>query len=93
MMVRPLAKKRTSDAHIPNESACFLCAPESTLVYHRDSPIFAMAGIGPVVDGFSVIAHERHVLSMADIPENETNLWLVKISYAAVTLAIQPSAG
>lgn len=53
------------------EDGCFLCAPEDALIYWREKHVFAMAGLGPVVEGYSVVAHEGHIPSMADVPQTD----------------------
>lgn len=50
-------------------SECFLCQPESDLVYHGVAEGFALCGLGPVVDGYSVVATREHIRSTADLTD------------------------
>ena len=45
---------------------CFLCGPDSDLVYCSKPMGFAMCGLGPIVRGYSLIATHRHIRSCAD---------------------------
>jgi diadenosine tetraphosphate (Ap4A) HIT family hydrolase len=49
-------------------SNCFLCAPPRDLVFYECAEFFVLAGLGPVVEGYSVIGAKEHVRSMADMP-------------------------
>ena len=49
---------------------CFLCAPPSDLVFRESEHFIALAGLGPVVDGYCVVAAKAHTRSMADIPRS-----------------------
>jgi hypothetical protein len=46
---------------------CFLCDPDESLVYHREGRFFAMLGLGPLTEGYSVIGTIEHVPSMLDL--------------------------
>lgn len=50
---------------------CFLCKPDPALVYSRCEVGFALCGLGPLVDGYSVVGSVGHYRSVADIPEDE----------------------
>ena len=45
---------------------CFLCAPDASLVYAGDSSVFVLCGLGPIVEGYSVVGTRVHVRSCAD---------------------------
>jgi len=45
---------------------CFLCEPDQALVYAEAPLSFALCGLGPIVDGYSVVATRDHTLSCAD---------------------------
>jgi diadenosine tetraphosphate (Ap4A) HIT family hydrolase len=47
---------------------CFLCSPSAELVFLESENFYALAGLGPVVDGYCVVAAKSHVKSMADVP-------------------------
>jgi hypothetical protein len=51
-----------------DEQNCFLCDPSRDLVFFTCDDFFALAGLGPVVDGYSVLAARPHLKSMADMP-------------------------
>ena len=50
---------------------CFLCDPDGVLVYRRSTTAFALCGLGPIVDGYSIVATRRHVRSAADAAAGE----------------------
>jgi hypothetical protein len=50
---------------------CFLCRPESSLIYDRGGFGFALCGLGPLVAGYSVIGTTNHVPSAADLGADE----------------------
>jgi diadenosine tetraphosphate (Ap4A) HIT family hydrolase len=52
------------------DSNCFLCDPPSDLVFRETEHFIALAGLGPVVDGYCVVAAKAHTRSMADIPRS-----------------------
>jgi len=45
---------------------CFLCCPDERLIYHQDGDGIALCGLGPIVDGYSVVATREHIRSAAD---------------------------
>jgi len=47
---------------------CFLCALPVDLVIFKDKNFVWLAGLGPLVDGYSLLAVRQHIRSMADIP-------------------------
>ena len=49
---------------------CFLCAPINQFVYAESQNFFAMLGLGPLVEGYSLLAAKAHVPSMIDLPIN-----------------------
>jgi hypothetical protein len=56
---------REDDARV---TRCFLCDPEPALVYAESDRFFAMLGLGPITEGYSLIAARAHVPSMLDLP-------------------------
>src|SRR5712692_1420988 len=50
---------------------CFLCNPETGLVYWNDRTNIALCGLGPIVKGYSVVAPRSHVRSAADAAAGE----------------------
>lgn len=59
-----------------NEEArgCFLCAPDPELIFVRDANTFALAGLGPVVPYYSLVASTAHVPSASDGQSEGINL-------------------
>lgn len=51
-----------------HQGDCFLCNPSHDLVFLDNQGFVALAGLGPIVEGYSLIAAKAHVTSMADIP-------------------------
>lgn len=49
-----------------HRKGCFLCGPDSSLVYHAGSCGVALCGLGPLVPGYSVVATRNHIRSAAD---------------------------
>jgi diadenosine tetraphosphate (Ap4A) HIT family hydrolase len=50
------------------DGRCFLCLPPSDLLFLDSQNFYALAGLGPVVDGYCLMAAKPHVKSMADLP-------------------------
>ncbi|CAN5449029.1 hypothetical protein BH10ACT3_BH10ACT3_00140 [soil metagenome] len=48
---------------------CFLCTPKVEWVWANGEHYYAMAALGPVVEGMSIVASRAHARSMFDIPE------------------------
>lgn len=46
---------------------CFLCSPDQRLIYEMGGDFFAMLGIGPIVEGYSIIATKDHIPSTMDL--------------------------
>jgi diadenosine tetraphosphate (Ap4A) HIT family hydrolase len=51
---------------------CFLCAPEHELIYLTDQVGLALCGLGPLLEGYSVVATTEHVRSAADNEEKKS---------------------
>lgn len=51
--------------------SCFLCKPDQRLIYEEDSNLYAMLGLGPIVEGYSLLATKDHVPSMLDLTMQE----------------------
>ncbi len=49
--------------------SCFLCSPNSNLVYQSNDLFFAMLAYGPIVEGYSLIATREHIPSMMDLDQ------------------------
>lgn len=47
--------------------ACFLCTPNQDWVYATSKNFFAMLGLGPIVEGYSLIGTKEHIPSMLDL--------------------------
>ena len=54
--------KRTFMSH-----SCFLCSPNQSWLYEQDDEFFAMLGLGPIVEGYSLLASKAHAPSMLDL--------------------------
>jgi hypothetical protein len=54
-----------------NDRGCFLCNPDSEVVYYRDKTSIALCGLGPLVKGYSLVAARNHVHSAADAALDE----------------------
>jgi hypothetical protein len=50
------------------DGCCFLCEPAPDLVYAESENFFAMLGLGPISEGYSLIAARTHAPSMLDLP-------------------------
>jgi hypothetical protein len=48
------------------DDTCFLCEPSQELVFAEDENSVALCGLGPLVEGYSVVATKSHVASAAD---------------------------
>jgi hypothetical protein len=52
---------------------CFLCTPERRWVYAQTEDFYAMLGLGPIVEGYSLIGTVAHVPSMFDLSEGDVD--------------------
>jgi diadenosine tetraphosphate (Ap4A) HIT family hydrolase len=59
---------RAHDDSDASASACFLCALPGDLVIFEDEDFVCLAGLGPLVEGYCLVATRPHVKSMADLP-------------------------
>jgi hypothetical protein len=50
------------------QEPCFLCDPNHAWVYETSDHFIAMLGLGPIGEGYSLIAARDHVPSMLDLP-------------------------
>jgi diadenosine tetraphosphate (Ap4A) HIT family hydrolase len=48
-------------------AGCFLCLPDPSLIFDESDHFFVMLGLGPIVEGYSIIAAKDHVSSMLDL--------------------------
>jgi hypothetical protein len=54
--------------------SCFLCSPSSQLIYAQNDSFYVMLGIGPIMEGFSIIGSKSHLPSMFDIDIKEAEI-------------------
>ncbi len=47
--------------------SCFLCNPNKHLIFAERVPFFAILGVGPIIEGYSIIATTSHIHSMLDL--------------------------
>jgi len=52
------------------EPECFLCNPSKDLVFARSESFYAMAGLGPIVEGYTILSAREHWRSFFDVPES-----------------------
>ena len=57
-------------AHELQRKDCFLCRPASALLIDVAETAFAIAGLGPIVDGYSVVATVDHIRSLGNERED-----------------------
>jgi hypothetical protein len=55
------------------EQQCFLCNPTKQFIYAENQDFFAMLGLGPLIEGYSLLATKAHVYSMIDLPVNKAH--------------------
>lgn len=53
-----------------SQPACFLCDPDPALIYAASSNFVALLGLGPIVEGYSLIATKAHTMSMFDLADD-----------------------
>ena len=53
---------------------CFLCEPNEEWIYMREEKFFAMLGLGPLVEGYSLLATTEHTPSMLDLTQTDAEL-------------------
>lgn len=56
---------------INDNDGCFLCNPSTDLLYLSSPQFYAMLGIGPVVEGYTIISTKDHIRSMFDMPSDK----------------------
>jgi len=49
---------------------CFLCNQNVKLTYYDDINFYAMLGIGPIIEGYSLIVTKKHIPSMLDLSDD-----------------------
>jgi len=52
-------------------TTCFLCHPDPALVYDSSESFLALLGLGPLVEGYSLIASRAHIPSMFDLSDSQ----------------------
>jgi diadenosine tetraphosphate (Ap4A) HIT family hydrolase len=52
---------------VEQTARCFLCVPNEDWIWARSEHFFAIAALGPVVEGMSIVASKAHVPSMFDL--------------------------
>jgi hypothetical protein len=72
-----------------DKDGCFLCSPESGLVYASNRSGFALCGLGPIVPGYSLVATHTHVRSAADVEAGEVDHFVEFASLTRKNLAGQ----
>ena len=55
---------------------CFLCSPDKRLVFAESKHFYAMLGLGPIMEGYSILASRAHTPSYFDLPRDLTNDYL-----------------
>jgi len=63
-----------NDTHL-SERSCFLCEPLRDWIYCGNEQFLCMAGLGPLMDGYSVLASREHLHSMIDMPAEPVNAY------------------
>ena len=58
-----------AETHGPRASRCFLCDPEPELTWLSSRNFRAVLGLGPIGEGFSLIATREHLPSMLDLEQ------------------------
>jgi hypothetical protein len=67
--------EETGTAALPaSPDTCFLCSPTSTLVVAEGQFTRTIAGLGPIVDNYCLIASNQHARSFADLQTNEPSV-------------------
>lgn len=56
---------------INDKGECFLCNPDTDLLYLSSTQFQAMLGIGPVVEGYTILSTKNHIRSMFDMPSDQ----------------------
>src|SRR5688572_19457953 len=52
--------------------SCFLCRPDENWVYSSDDKFFVMLVLGPLMEGYSILATKEHIPSMMDLSIEDT---------------------
>lgn len=62
---------------------CFLCHPSSKLLVAIDTYAFALSGLGPLSDGYTIIATTDHLIDLKSCPPEHVN------SFVNLTLKVR----
>ena len=68
---------------------CFLCFPDQSLVFDSGKDGLALSGLGPLVDGYSVVATLQHADSLADLETTIVRRYLDYTEYLRKAFASQ----
>jgi hypothetical protein len=52
-----------------NRKDCFLCSPNTNLIYEEIDNAFLMAGLGSIVAGYSIVATREHIRYLSELSE------------------------
>ncbi len=52
------------------DNDCFLCTPDTQLLFSESESFYAMLGLGPIVEGYSILASKLHIPSFFDLPDH-----------------------
>lgn len=70
-----MTESRTDLAAEAMRQDCFLCRPKATLLVDVGPVGYALAGLGPLADGYTVVATHDHVQGLAAVPDGTRRLY------------------
>jgi diadenosine tetraphosphate (Ap4A) HIT family hydrolase len=54
---------------------CFFCDPDRERVLYESEHFYTLLGLGPIVEGYTLLVSKRHIRSMFDLPDEIRNLY------------------
>jgi diadenosine tetraphosphate (Ap4A) HIT family hydrolase len=51
-----------------NTHSCFFCDPDRSRVLYDSKHFYAILGLGPIIEGYVLLAAKQHIRSMLDLP-------------------------
>ena len=58
------------EQNIEMQGDCFFCNPDETRIIMKSENFYAILGLGPVVEGYTIIASKLHYKSTLDLPDD-----------------------
>src|SRR5439155_9683234 len=62
-----------------NVQTCFFCArPEEDRILYESKHFYVLLGLGPIVEGYSILVAKQHIRSMFDLPDDMRSSYITE---------------